>query len=45
MARKIAIYFFAILVFLFSAGPLLLTLVGGIVPEKVLLSVHCFLKT
>lgn len=39
MARKIAIYFFAILVFLFSAGPLLLTFVGGIVPEKVLLSV------
>jgi multiple sugar transport system permease protein len=39
MARKIAIYFFAVLLFLFSAGPVLLTLIGGIVPEKVLLSV------
>jgi ABC-type glycerol-3-phosphate transport system permease component len=39
MGRKIAIYVFAVLLFLFSAGPVLLTLVGGIIPEKVLLSV------
>jgi ABC-type glycerol-3-phosphate transport system permease component len=39
MGKKIAIYFFAVLLFLFSAGPVLLTLVGGVVPEKVLLSV------
>ena len=39
MGRKIAIYIFAVLLFLFSAGPVLLTLVGGIIPEKVLLSV------
>ncbi|GAH80654.1 unnamed protein product, partial [marine sediment metagenome] len=39
MGKKIAIYFFAILVFLFSAGPLLLTFFGGIVPEKALLDV------
>ena len=39
MAKKIAIYFFAILLFLFSAGPVILTLIGGVVPEKVLLSV------
>jgi multiple sugar transport system permease protein len=39
MAKKIAIYFFAVLLFLFSAGPLLLTMVGGVVPEKVLLAV------
>jgi ABC-type glycerol-3-phosphate transport system permease component len=39
MGKKIAIYFFAIVLFLFSAGPVILTLVGGIVPEKVLLSV------
>jgi multiple sugar transport system permease protein len=39
MAKKIAIYFFAIILFLFSAGPILLTLIGGVVPEKVLLSV------
>jgi multiple sugar transport system permease protein len=37
--KKIAIYFFAVLLFVFSAGPVALTLVGGIVPEKVLLSV------
>ena len=39
MGKKIAIYFFAILLFIFSAGPVILTLVGGIVPEKVLLAV------
>jgi len=39
MGKKIAIYFFAFLVFLFSAGPLLLTFLGGIVPEKAILSV------
>jgi len=39
MGRKIHVYIFAVLLFLFSAGPLLLTLVGGIIPEKVLLSV------
>jgi ABC-type glycerol-3-phosphate transport system permease component len=39
MGRKIAIYVFAVLLFLFSAGPILLTLIGGIIPEKVLLSV------
>jgi multiple sugar transport system permease protein len=39
MARKIAIYFFAILLFFFSAGPVLITLIGGIVPEKALLTV------
>jgi ABC-type glycerol-3-phosphate transport system permease component len=38
MAKKIAIYFFAVLLFFFSAGPVLLTLIGGIVPEKVLLT-------
>jgi ABC-type glycerol-3-phosphate transport system permease component len=39
MLKKVAIYFFAILLFLFSAGPVFLTMVGGIVPEKVLLAV------
>jgi ABC-type glycerol-3-phosphate transport system permease component len=39
MAKKAAIHFFAVLVFLFSAGPLFLTLLGGIVPESALLSV------
>jgi multiple sugar transport system permease protein len=39
MAKKIAVYFFAILLFFFSAGPVLLTLIGGIVQEKVLLTV------
>jgi ABC-type glycerol-3-phosphate transport system permease component len=39
MVRKIAIYFFALLVFLFSAGPVFMTLIGGIVPEKALLTV------
>lgn len=39
MGKKIAIYFFAILLFIFSAGPVILTFVGGIIPEKVLLSV------
>jgi ABC-type glycerol-3-phosphate transport system permease component len=39
MAKRIAVYFFAVLVFLFSAGPLILTLVGGIVPAKALMSV------
>lgn len=35
---KFIIYFCAILVFTLSAGPLFLTLVGGIIPEKALLS-------
>jgi multiple sugar transport system permease protein len=39
MGRRIAIYFFAVLVFFFCAGPPLLTFFGGIVPEKALLSV------
>jgi multiple sugar transport system permease protein len=39
MGKKILIYFFAVVVFLSSAGPVLLTLIGGIVPEKVLLAV------
>ena len=39
MGKKIVIYVFAVIVFLFSAGPLILTLIGGIVPEKVLLAV------
>jgi ABC-type glycerol-3-phosphate transport system permease component len=39
VGRKIAIYIFAILLFLFSASPIILTLIGGIVPEKVLLAV------
>jgi len=39
MWRKIVIYFFAVLVFLFSAGPLLLTFLGGIIPDSALLSV------
>jgi ABC-type glycerol-3-phosphate transport system permease component len=34
--RRIAIYFFAVVLFFFSAGPVLLSLVGGIVPEQVL---------
>lgn len=39
MGKKIVIYLFALVVFLLSAGPVVLTLIGGIVPEKVLLSV------
>jgi multiple sugar transport system permease protein len=39
MARKIAIYFFAVLLFFFSAGPVFLTLIGGVVPEKALLTI------
>ncbi len=39
MVKKIAIYFFAILLFFYSAGPVLLTLIGGIIPEKALLTV------
>jgi multiple sugar transport system permease protein len=39
MAKKIAIYFFAVVLFLFCVGPVLLTLIGGIVQEKVLLTV------
>lgn len=38
MARKIFIYIAAVAVFLFSAGPLLLTALGGVIPESALLS-------
>ena len=38
MAKKILIHFLALIVFLFCAGPLLLTLFGGIIPDAALLS-------
>jgi ABC-type glycerol-3-phosphate transport system permease component len=38
MARKIFIYIAAGAVFLFSAGPLILTALGGVIPESALLS-------
>jgi multiple sugar transport system permease protein len=38
MVKKIATYVLAIIVFLFSAGPLMLTALGGIIPESALLS-------
>ena len=38
MVRKLFIYLAAVVVFLFCAGPLLLTLAGGIIPDAVLLS-------
>ncbi len=38
MARKLFIYVAAVVVFLFCAGPLLLTLLGGIIPDAALLS-------
>ncbi len=38
MARKIIIYIAAVVVFLFSAGPLILTALGGVIPESALLS-------
>lgn len=38
MARKIFIYIAAVVVFLFSAGPLILTALGGVIPESALLS-------
>jgi ABC-type glycerol-3-phosphate transport system permease component len=38
MAKKILIHFLALVVFLFCVGPLLLTLFGGIIPDKALLS-------
>ena len=38
MARKIFIYAAAVVVFLFSAGPLILTALGGVIPESALLS-------
>lgn len=38
MARKIAVHAFALIVFIFSAGPLFLTLLGGIIPDAALLS-------
>ncbi len=38
MAKKILIHFLALVVFLFCIGPLLLTLFGGIIPDKALLS-------
>jgi ABC-type glycerol-3-phosphate transport system permease component len=39
MGRKIFIYVAALVVFLFSAGPLLLTALGGVIPDAALLSV------
>jgi ABC-type glycerol-3-phosphate transport system permease component len=38
MAKKIIIHFLALCVFLFCIGPLLLTLIGGILPDAALLS-------
>ncbi len=38
MAKKILIHFLALIVFLFCAGPLFLTLFGGIIPDAALLS-------
>jgi ABC-type glycerol-3-phosphate transport system permease component len=38
MLKRIAIYVFAFIVFLFSAGPLILTALGGVIPESALLS-------
>ena len=38
MARKIFIYAAAVVVFLFCAGPLILTALGGVIPESALLS-------
>ena len=38
MGKKIIIHFLALVVFLFCAGPLLLTLFGGIIPDAALLS-------
>ncbi|MCK5094592.1 MAG: hypothetical protein KAR18_07705, partial [Spirochaetes bacterium] len=38
MGKKIIIYFLALVVFLFCAGPLLLTVFGGIIPDAALLS-------
>jgi multiple sugar transport system permease protein len=38
MLKRIAIYVFALIVFLFSAGPLILTALGGVLPESALLS-------
>jgi multiple sugar transport system permease protein len=39
MGRKVFIYAAAVVVFLFSAGPLLLTALGGVIPDAALLSV------
>lgn len=38
MVKRIGIYVFAFIVFLFSAGPLILTALGGVLPESALLS-------
>jgi multiple sugar transport system permease protein len=38
MLKRIGIYVFAFIVFLFSAGPLILTALGGVLPESALLS-------
>ncbi len=38
MARKVFIHIAALVVFLFCAGPLLLTLLGGVIPDAALLS-------
>ena len=38
MAKKVFIYIAAAVLFFFSAGPLLLTLIGGIIPDAALLS-------
>ena len=39
MAKRIAVYFFAVLLFLSCVGPVLLTLIGGVLPEKTVLTV------
>ena len=39
MGKRVLIYFCALIVFFFSAGPLLLTAIGGVVPDAALLSV------
>jgi ABC-type glycerol-3-phosphate transport system permease component len=38
MIKRIATHFFAVVVFIFCTGPLFLTLIGGIIPDKALLS-------
>jgi ABC-type glycerol-3-phosphate transport system permease component len=38
MWRKIVVHIFAFIVFIFSVGPLFLTLIGGIIPDAALLS-------
>jgi ABC-type glycerol-3-phosphate transport system permease component len=38
VAKKVFIYIAAVVLFFFSAGPLLLTLIGGVIPDAALLS-------